>query len=164
MQSRKSTQASPTRRTSFPVSLNNRRISDPALTSNIPEFSSANLIAPPTSSAASASAAASAAADVATPTTTEVFYKPPLLMTPVSQIVKGPRRNSRPEMITGDRSVIFDPDQYNPDGSLKTVHKLPGFDQSYAQAMKARYVRHKVLSDREKELSVNEIFGRSDKK
>lgn len=56
--------------------------------------------------------------------------------------------------------MSWDPEQYNPDGSLRTVHRLPGFDQSYAQAMKARYIRHRTVVDREKELTVNQIFDK----
>ena len=55
----------------------------------------------------------------------------------------------------------FDPDHYNPDGTLRTVHRLPNFGAAYAEASKARYVRHRSLLEREKELSVNQIFEES---
>ncbi|CAG5124522.1 unnamed protein product [Candidula unifasciata] len=161
MQSKKFSQTTTIRKTSGPVSVNTRRVPEQVMTSGMPTISSANLLAPPTSSS-STSAAPAAVTGVVTPAASEFIYTPPLMMTPVSQVSFG--CVVRPEFPTGDRSVIFDPEQYNPDGSLKTMHKLPGFDQSYAQAMKARYVRHQQLTDKEKELSVNEIFGRSDKK
>jgi len=52
----------------------------------------------------------------------------------------------------------FDPDHYNPDGTLRTIHRLPNFGEAYAEASKARYVRHRDLLDREKELTVKQIF------
>nr|KAG5703026.1 hypothetical protein BaRGS_016187 [Batillaria attramentaria] len=55
-------------------------------------------------------------------------------------------------------SPNFDPEHYNPDGSLRTVHKMPDFNTSYDEASKARYIRHRKVLDREKELSVNEVF------
>ncbi|WAR31636.1 hypothetical protein MAR_034178 [Mya arenaria] len=57
----------------------------------------------------------------------------------------------------------FDPDTYNPDGSLRTVHQMPEFDQRWEQAEKARYIRTKDLLDRDRELSVNEIFDKGDR-
>ncbi|KAK7095114.1 coiled-coil domain-containing protein 190-like [Littorina saxatilis] len=52
----------------------------------------------------------------------------------------------------------FDADHYNPDGSIRTVHKMPKFADAYAEASKARYIRHKSPTDREKELSVHQVF------
>ncbi|XP_052790633.1 coiled-coil domain-containing protein 190-like [Mya arenaria] len=55
-----------------------------------------------------------------------------------------------------------DPDKYNPDGSLRTVHQMPEFDQRWEQAEKARYIRTRNLPERDRELSVNEIFGQGE--
>ncbi|KAK7491700.1 hypothetical protein BaRGS_00017153 [Batillaria attramentaria] len=68
-------------------------------------------------------------------------------------------RRTRPskDAMSSD-SPNFDPEHYNPDGSLRTVHKMPDFNTSYDEASKARYIRHRKVLDREKELSVNEVF------
>ena len=58
---------------------------------------------------------------------------------------------------------IFDPDVYNADGSLRTVHSLPKFEDAWNEAQKARYVRTKQTQERDRELSINEIFGKDDK-
>ncbi|PVD22444.1 hypothetical protein C0Q70_18257 [Pomacea canaliculata] len=58
-------------------------------------------------------------------------------------------------------SVPFDPDYYNPDGSLRTVHKMPDFNTSYAEASKARYIRHTRAIENERELQTHEIFDKS---
>ncbi|XP_045199833.2 uncharacterized protein LOC123554042 [Mercenaria mercenaria] len=51
-----------------------------------------------------------------------------------------------------------DPEVYNPDGTLRTCLNMPDFDTRYEEAKKARYCRTKYTLDREKELSVQEIF------
>lgn len=56
---------------------------------------------------------------------------------------------------------IFDPEKYNPDGSLRTMHRIPSFNDAYAEAAKARYIRHKELIDREKELTIKQIFDKN---
>lgn len=58
-------------------------------------------------------------------------------------------------------NVPFDPDYYNPDGSLRTVHKMPDFNASYAEASKARYIRHTRAIENERELQTHEIFDKS---
>ena len=55
----------------------------------------------------------------------------------------------------------YDPEVYNADGSLRTVHQLPDFDDSYQQARKARYCRSKEHLERERELGIKEIFDKS---
>ncbi|GFR62595.1 hypothetical protein ElyMa_000134400 [Elysia marginata] len=87
---------------------------------------------------------------------------PPLVLAPVSQINRSPRKNSRTEaaLAAAEKATKFDPDYYNPDGSLRTMHKLPHFEQSYAQAMQARYIRHTKPIEREQELSVQQIFDK----
>ena len=54
----------------------------------------------------------------------------------------------------------YDPEVYNADGSLRTVHNLPDFVQSYEQARKARYIRSKENLEKEKELSIKQIFDK----
>ncbi|KAH9507604.1 hypothetical protein Btru_051562 [Bulinus truncatus] len=86
----------------------------------------------------------------------------PMVLTPVSQLPKGSRRNSRAEMTSSDKPPSsWDPEHFNPDGSIRTVHRMPGFEQAYAQAQKARYIRHRNATEKEKELSVNQIFDKS---
>jgi hypothetical protein len=58
-------------------------------------------------------------------------------------------------------SSSFDPEKYNPDGSLRTMHRIPSFSDAYAEAGKARYIRHKELVEREKELSIKQIFDKN---
>ncbi|GFN88334.1 hypothetical protein PoB_001484000 [Plakobranchus ocellatus] len=88
------------------------------------------------------------------------YFGPPVVLAPVSQISRAPRRNSRVDgaAAVADKASKFDPDYYNPDGSLRTMHKLPHFEQSYAQAMQARYIRHSKPIEREQELTVHQIF------
>ena len=57
----------------------------------------------------------------------------------------------------------YDPEVYNADGSIRTVHNLPDFDQSYEQAKKARYIRSKDNKERETELTVKQIFAKNKK-
>ncbi|KAH3798051.1 uncharacterized protein LOC127837899 [Dreissena polymorpha] len=57
----------------------------------------------------------------------------------------------------------FDPDVYNADGSLRTVHQMVNFEDAWAEAQKARYIRTKEQLERDKELSVKEIFEKDDK-
>lgn len=71
-----------------------------------------------------------------------------------------PRRSRASKDLSSD-SPSFDPEHYNPDGSLRTIHKMPNFNDSYAEASKARYIRHRQSLDREKELSVNQVFENS---
>ncbi|KAK3771356.1 hypothetical protein RRG08_050407 [Elysia crispata] len=91
---------------------------------------------------------------------TNKYFGPPVVLTPISQINRSPRKNSRTEaaLAAAEKATKFDPDYYNPDGSLRTMHKLPHFEQSYAQAMQARYIRHNKPIEREQELSVQQIF------
>ncbi|XP_069087607.1 coiled-coil domain-containing protein 190 [Pleurodeles waltl] len=66
-----------------------------------------------------------------------------------------PRRPSIPADV-----LTFDEEIYAPDGYLRTMHTMPDFEQSIEQAKKARYVRHRVNPEWNKELSVDEIFER----
>lgn len=51
-------------------------------------------------------------------------------------------------------------DFYAPDGLPRTVHTMPSFQEAFAQARKARYIRHRTKTEEEKELSISEIFRR----
>lgn len=67
-------------------------------------------------------------------------------------------KTSRPKAIVMFSSI--DPELYNPDGSLRTVHTMPPFEARWEEAKKATYVRTKNLRDCERELSVQEIFAK----
>ena len=54
----------------------------------------------------------------------------------------------------------FDPEVYNADGTMRTVHQMPSAETAWEEAQKARYIRSKDLQDRDKELSVTEIFAK----
>ncbi|KAL8625843.1 hypothetical protein ACOMHN_012435 [Nucella lapillus] len=68
---------------------------------------------------------------------------------------KGPRKIRGKD---GADGPSFDSDQYNPDGSLRTVHRMPDINESFKQARKARYIRHRAPPDFDKELPVEQIF------
>ncbi|XP_050819319.1 coiled-coil domain-containing protein 190 isoform X1 [Gopherus flavomarginatus] len=60
----------------------------------------------------------------------------------------------------GHEKLSSDTDPYVPDRShLRPMHSRPGFLELYAEARKARYIRHKGIPASEKELSLQEIFG-----
>lgn len=54
----------------------------------------------------------------------------------------------------------YDADMHNPDGTLRTVHNMPTFESAWEEAQKARYIRSKHTLERERELSINEIFDK----
>ncbi|XP_077134442.1 coiled-coil domain-containing protein 190 isoform X1 [Ranitomeya variabilis] len=60
-----------------------------------------------------------------------------------------------------DRAAI-DEEIYAPDGGLRTLHTMPDFMASLEEAKNARYIRHRVKPEFEKELSVGEIFIKED--
>ncbi|XP_046381740.1 uncharacterized protein LOC124152745 [Haliotis rufescens] len=73
------------------------------------------------------------------------------------------RRASRPRGPAVDahkKPMDFDPEHYNPDGSLRRIHAMPSSDKTWEEAKKARYIRSKEATERERELSVDEIFGK----
>lgn len=73
------------------------------------------------------------------------------------------RRSSKSEAVNEIlKGSKFDAEKYNPDGSLRTKHQVPSFEESYEQARKARYIRSKERSDLDKELSIQEVFDKSD--
>lgn len=51
-------------------------------------------------------------------------------------------------------------DSLAPDGQPRMLHLLPDFNQSLAEARKARYIHHRGLSACERELSITDIFTR----
>ncbi|KAH1166247.1 coiled-coil domain-containing protein 190 isoform X1 [Mauremys mutica] len=60
----------------------------------------------------------------------------------------------------GHEKLNSDTDPYVPDRSHpRPMHSRPGFLELYAEARKARYIRHKGIPASEKELSLQEIFG-----
>ncbi|XP_038046180.1 uncharacterized protein LOC119720547 [Patiria miniata] len=58
--------------------------------------------------------------------------------------------------------MVFDQNTYAPDGSLRTIHMLPDPTDSFEEAKKARYLRWRGPQEDDVELSVDEIFGKSD--
>ncbi|KAM3915654.1 LOW QUALITY PROTEIN: coiled-coil domain-containing protein 190 [Leptodactylus fuscus] len=58
--------------------------------------------------------------------------------------------------------ITFDEEIYAPDGGLRTLHTMPDFMDSLEEARHARYIRHRVKPESEKELSVDEIFQREE--
>ncbi|XP_033006887.1 coiled-coil domain-containing protein 190 [Lacerta agilis] len=65
----------------------------------------------------------------------------------------------KPRPSLGHERLIVDPEAYAADGRLRTMYARPDFLKSYAEARKARYIRHKNAPAWEKELSLQEIFG-----
>lgn len=49
-----------------------------------------------------------------------------------------------------------------PDGTLRTVHQIPESDKAWDEAKKARYIRTRDLMERDRELSITEIFDQAD--
>ncbi|XP_069121735.1 uncharacterized protein [Argopecten irradians] len=69
------------------------------------------------------------------------------------------RRMSKQQVDELLRKPVLDPDMYNVDGSLKTMHTLPKFEKCYEEAKKARYIRSKEKQERDRELTTKEIFA-----
>jgi len=85
----------------------------------------------------------------------------PIAMTPISKLPGGPRRPSRAVLEIPDSiKYSHNPEDFNPDGSLKTMHVMPKLDKSYAEARKTRYVRHRDTPEWEKSLTVKEVFNK----
>ncbi|XP_043941338.1 coiled-coil domain-containing protein 190-like [Protopterus annectens] len=57
----------------------------------------------------------------------------------------------------------IDTEAFAPDGNLRTMHTLPNFMDSLAEAKKARYIRYRGFPESERELTVTEIFGQERK-
>ncbi|XP_073414031.1 coiled-coil domain-containing protein 190 isoform X2 [Dendrobates tinctorius] len=58
--------------------------------------------------------------------------------------------------------AAIDEETYAPDGGLRTLHTMPDFMASLEEAKNARYIRHRIKPEFEKELSVGEIFIKED--
>ncbi|XP_073498670.1 coiled-coil domain-containing protein 190 isoform X2 [Phyllobates terribilis] len=54
--------------------------------------------------------------------------------------------------------AVFDEEIYAPDGHLRTLHTMPDTMASLEEAKNARYIRHRVKPEFEKELTFGEIF------
>lgn len=74
--------------------------------------------------------------------------------TTTSQSFPGKQRLS-----LGQEKLIMKAEAYGADGHLRTMYSRPDFLKSYAEARKARYIRHKNIPAWEKELSLQDIFG-----
>ena len=75
----------------------------------------------------------------------------------VAKFRKGTKANA-PKISEEEKKRMEHLYRYNPDGSLRTMHTMPDFSQSLAEAKKARYIRHKEKQVYETELSVKQIF------
>ena len=53
--------------------------------------------------------------------------------------------------------------KHNPDGSLRTVYRLPNFEESLEEAQRARYLRLKFKPWFEREMSVSDVWKDRDK-
>ncbi|XP_069793875.1 coiled-coil domain-containing protein 190 [Narcine bancroftii] len=64
---------------------------------------------------------------------------------------------ARPSTSNLQRDSSSDPCEfYAPDGLPRTVHTMPNFHEAFAEARKARYIRHR--SKPERELSISDVF------
>ncbi|XP_078075303.1 uncharacterized protein ccdc190 [Mustelus asterias] len=70
------------------------------------------------------------------------------------------RQISSPQLSACQESPPYDSEFYAPDGLLRTIHTMPSFLEAFAEAKKARYIRHRTKTDDEKELTISEIFGK----
>ncbi|XP_069497155.1 coiled-coil domain-containing protein 190 [Ambystoma mexicanum] len=57
--------------------------------------------------------------------------------------------------------LILDEEAYAPDGYLRTMHTMPDLEESMEEAKKARYIRHRVNPEWNKELTVEQIFEKN---
>ncbi|KAM8931044.1 coiled-coil domain-containing protein 190 isoform 2-T2 [Pelodytes ibericus] len=89
--------------------------------------------------------------------------KEPTIKTSLQETTSKPM-NFNPQFVKPRRGslfkekLFFDEEIYAPDGGLRTLHAMPDMMNSFEEAKKARYIRHKNKLDSEKELSVQEIF------
>ncbi|XP_051868979.1 uncharacterized protein LOC127568824 [Pristis pectinata] len=72
--------------------------------------------------------------------------------------VKPRQSASSPQPLPFQESSHDDSEFYAPDGLPRTMHTMPSFHEAFAEARKARYIRHRSKTDDEKELSISEIF------
>ena len=68
-----------------------------------------------------------------------------------------PAAKAQPEDSSDPTKI--DLEKYNPDGSLRTMHVLPDFQESLHEALKARYLRSRYKQWYEREMSVSECWS-----
>ena len=61
----------------------------------------------------------------------------------------------------GVEESLFDSDRFNPDGSVRTMHTMPDFQDSIKEALKARYVRMPNKRAFEREMSISECWSKN---
>ncbi|XP_007893833.1 coiled-coil domain-containing protein 190 [Callorhinchus milii] len=64
-----------------------------------------------------------------------------------------------PQLSVLPENQTLDMELYTPDGLPRTMYTMPTFSEAFAEAKKARYIRHRVMPDSERELTIAEIFG-----
>ncbi|XP_041064713.1 coiled-coil domain-containing protein 190 [Carcharodon carcharias] len=74
--------------------------------------------------------------------------------------IKSRESTSSPQLSACQESTPYDSEFYAPDGLPRTMHTMPSFLEAFAEAKKARYIRHRTKTDDEKELTISEIFGK----
>ncbi|XP_075050405.1 uncharacterized protein LOC142126982 [Mixophyes fleayi] len=79
---------------------------------------------------------------------------------PLKQTVLNPQFARQRRGSLYKEKPAFDEEIYAPDGALRTLHSMPDFMDSLEEAKSARYIRHKIKPESEKELSIGEIFQR----
>uniref|UniRef100_UPI00398E5EB7 coiled-coil domain-containing protein 190 n=1 Tax=Pristiophorus japonicus TaxID=55135 RepID=UPI00398E5EB7 len=79
---------------------------------------------------------------------------------PAPKPIKSRQSASSPQLSPYLESASHDSEFYAPDGLPRTMHTMPSFLQAFAEAKKARYIRHRIRTEDERELSIGEIFGK----
>ncbi|XP_067845853.1 coiled-coil domain-containing protein 190 [Heptranchias perlo] len=79
---------------------------------------------------------------------------------PAPKEIKPKQLASSPQLSACHENFPDDSEFYAPDGLPRTMHTMPSFLEAFAEAKKARYIRHRSKTDAEKELSISEIFGK----
>eukprot|EP00061_Rhincodon_typus_P017267 g45883.t1 len=67
---------------------------------------------------------------------------------------------SSPPLSACHENPGYDSEFYAPDGLPRTMHTMPSFLEAFAEAKKARYIRHRTKPEDERELSISEIFAK----
>ncbi|XP_048394559.1 coiled-coil domain-containing protein 190 [Stegostoma tigrinum] len=67
---------------------------------------------------------------------------------------------SSPPLSACHENPGYDSEFYAPDGLPRTMHTMPSFLEAFAEAKKARYIRHRIKPEDERELSISEIFAK----
>ncbi|XP_043556104.1 coiled-coil domain-containing protein 190 [Chiloscyllium plagiosum] len=74
--------------------------------------------------------------------------------------IRSRESTSSPQLSACDGNPGYDSEFYAPDGLPRTMHTMPSFLEAFAEAKKARYIRHRVKTEDERELSISEIFAK----